>query len=188
MSENNSTSARSAPAHPLASHLSQVLVSLQETFADLGIDATRRSESGGLSGLLLGPLEAGVLGMPTSEETRSEATSLISRILERTGTVVPVSLLDDDTRFLYMTSAFARSHPAPDVREVASKVSALISGFRCLDIAVKQDEHGNQLYFESSASATGREYEESQRLILRIGGGNPPPTSAPTPSEAPTTE
>lgn len=187
MSATNSTDTGSAAVHPLASHLSQVLGLLQETFADLGIDA-QGSQSTGLSGLRLGPLESGQSGTPTSEETRSEARSLISRIQERLGARVRVSLDDDDTRMLYTMSAFAQAHVDPVVREVALKVSALISSLRCLDIAVKQNQDGTRIYFESLASVTGRELEESQRLISRIGREDAPPTSAPSQGEALTTE
>lgn len=188
MSATNSTDTGSAAVHPLASHLSQVLGLLQETVADLGIDATQGSEATGLSGLRLGPLESGQSGTPTSEETRSEARSLISRIQERLGARVRVSLDDDDTRMLYTMSAFAQAHADPVVREVALKVSALISSLRCLDIAVKQNQDGTRIYFESLASVTGRELEESQRLISRIGREDAPPTSAPSQGEALTTE
>jgi hypothetical protein len=85
-------------------------------------------------------------------------------------------------------SIFAQSHQDIAVREVASKVSALITSLRCLDIAVKQNQDGTQIYFESLASATGTAHEDSQRLIRRIGREDSPPTSAPSQGEAPTTE
>jgi hypothetical protein len=182
MSDTNSTNPGSAGAIAAAgtslpgleAYFSSIQSLLEESFRDLGIRTTWQDDASTRAGVRYEPLNA---------EGTSEAASLISRIEER----VPGELVvgsGDEGNFLFQMGLFARSHPAPVIREAATRVSALVFGLECLNVSLKMDD--DQLEFTTSRSARGEEWEQSQRLIAKIMGLDPPSTS--DPSKAPTAE
>ncbi|GFZ46364.1 hypothetical protein JCM24511_04611 [Saitozyma sp. JCM 24511] len=193
MSESNRTSSGSGPAtsapdsrpRDIALILSGYQSRLEGVFSLLGIRATPESKGSSRFYVELHPIEPSDEGTDSNANT-IEASELCSgiqqRMISRGGVEFSHSNAQDE--FSREMSLLSQRHGNSVVREIASKVSALIVSLGCLDLAVEKDDDG-QLFVVTSASATGQAREQSQKIIAKLMGVDPSPTSI---SEDPTTE
>ncbi|RSH95583.1 hypothetical protein EHS25_000675 [Saitozyma podzolica] len=185
MSETNRTNSGSGPAtsapdsrpRDIASILSGHQSRLEAVFRHLGMRATPESKGSSRFYVELHPIEPMEDGTDSNANT-SEASELCSRIQQRmiSRGGVEFSKSNAQDGFSLEMSLFSQRHGDPVVRENASKVSALIVSLGCLDLAVEKDDNG-QLFVVTSASATGQAREQSQKLLAKLTGADPTPTS-----------